>query len=290
MRPDQLPTDDLLVFGGDSVSARPVAELAREVARAMDAYPRFTPTRAGAREPLRALKSGFAAFVEEELARIGDEPFRIIVETPVEDFGGTIDIWADTDLDRRPVTHKVDAGLPLANLDPDGLDAVVALALDAFDALEVFHGFVTTADMQAQRKGIISDATAAGRMAAPRWHDPLYTSLDRVVSDVYWVNHFGPAFVDRWGIDRFKAIGQRLSLRPSGAVAVCAADAPLPVDPTVKRLTDYPWKAPFYSALGIGAFTHETTEAPERGRFVPTLQDHRARSSADSERGHGRPV
>lgn len=290
MRPDQLPTDDLVVVGGDSVSARQVADLARDLARAMEAHPRFIPTRAGAREPLRALESGFAAFVEEELVRIGDKPFRIIVERPVEDFGGTIDIFPDTALDRRPVTHKIDAGLPRAKLDADGLEAVVALALDAFDALEVFHGFVTTADMQAQRKGIISDATAAGRMAAPRWDDPLYTSLDRVVSDVYWVNYFGPAFVDRWGIDRLEAIGQRLSKRPSGAVAVWAADAPPSVDPTVKRLTDYPWKAPFYTALGVGTFTHETTEAPERGRFVPTLQDHRARSSADSVRGHGRPV
>lgn len=281
MRPDQPLTEDLLAIGGDSVSARNVADLAHDLARAMESHPRFTPTRAGSREPLQALKSGFAAFVEEELARIRGEPFRIIVETPIEDLLGTIDIFPDTALDRRPTTHKIDAGLPLGKLDREGLEAVVAFALDAFDALDAFHGFITTADMQAQRKGIISDATAAGRMAAPLWDDPAYTSLDRVVSDVYWVNYFGPAFVDRWGVSRFEATGRPLARRPSGAVVVWAADAPPAVDPTVQRLTDYVWKTPFYAALGVDAFTHETSEAPERGRFVPTLQDHRARGSAD---------
>jgi hypothetical protein len=278
--PHQLPTDDLLVLGGDSVSARQVPDLARAVAGAMEAHERFTPTRAGTREPLRNLRGGFLEFTETELAKSAGRPFRILYGRPDPVLHGTLDIFTDTTLDRRPRTHVIDAGIPLATLDPDGRDAFVAWALDLFDALEVLHGFVTTSDMQAQRKGLISEATERGEMAAPLWSDPLYTSLDRVVSDVYWVNYFGPAFVDRWGPERFAATGARLEERSGGAVALWAAGEPPALDPAVRRLADYPFKQPFYAALGREAFTRESPDMPEPGQHVPTLHEHRARTGS----------
>jgi len=287
MSPDHPGAGDLLVLSGDSVSARPVADLARGVVTATEAHPRYTPTRAGTREPLRKLGSDFGGFVDDELARSADRPFRILFGDPDRFFYATLDLFPDPMLDRAPRTHVVDAALPIASLDAEARDDFAAWALDQYDAIGVFHGYVTTSDMQGQRKSLIAQAFDRGELAPPDWADPTYTSFDRVVSDVYWVNYFGPAFVDRWGIDRFEAIGRRLTRRPSGAVAVWAADAPPGVDPTVERLTDYPWKAPFYAALGIDAFTHETTAAPEPGQFVPTLQDHRAHGSTDPERGKG---
>jgi hypothetical protein len=171
----------------------------------------------------------------------------------------------------------VEASIPLEPLDTAARGDFVAWALDLFDALEVFHGCVTTSDMQGHRNQLIAEAFDRGEIAPPDWDDPLYTSLDRVVSDVYWVNYLGPGFVDRWGSDRFAAIGRPLEERPIGAVAVWATDAPPRVDRSVHRLTEYPWKAPFYTALGLDAFTHETLDVPTPGQHVPTLHDHRNR-------------
>jgi hypothetical protein len=280
MKPHELPTDDLLVLGGDSVSARQVPDLARAVAGAMEANERLTPTRAGTREPLRNLKDGFREFTDAELEKSAGRPFRILFGRPELDLHGTLDIFTDTALDKSPRTHLIDASVPAQRLDAEGRDAFVAWALDLFDALEVFHGFVTTSDMQAQRKRLISDATDRGEMAAPRWDDPLYTSLDRVVSDVYWVNYFGPAFVDRWGPDRFKGVGTRLEQRPGGAVALWAADDPPALDRGVRRLADYPFKQPFYEALGAASFTRESPDLPVPGLHVPTLHEHRARTGS----------
>jgi hypothetical protein len=277
MKPHELEASDLLVLTGDSVSARPVADLARAVADAMDRHPRFTPSRASANEPIRKLAGSFRAFTDDESARTAGRPFRILFARPDCDLDGYLDIFDDTALDSGPRTHVITAGLPLAGLDQDGRDAFVAWTLDLFDALEVFHGYVSTSDMEHQRKSLIAEATDNADMAEQPFNDPLYTSFDRVVSDVYWVNYFGPAFVERWGIDRIRSIGRRCAERSRGAVAIWATDDPPTRDPSIRRLTDYPFKRPFYEALGVEAFTRETPALPERGESVPTLHDHQAR-------------
>jgi hypothetical protein len=275
MKPHEIATSDLLVLTGDSVSARPVADLARAVADAMARHPRFLPTRASANEPIRKLAGSFRDFADAELARTAGRPFRILFARPDGNLDGYLDIFADTAIETRPRTHVVTAGAPLAGLDEQGRAAFVAWAIDLFDALEVFHGFVTTAEMEGHRKALIGAATDRGEMAPPDFDDPRYTTFDRVVSDVYWVNYFGPAFVERWGIGRLRSIGGRADLRPRGAVAIWAADDPPPPDRSIRRLVDYPFKRPFYDALGIEAFTRETLAPPQPGEIVPTLADHR---------------
>jgi hypothetical protein len=261
------------------VSARQVDDLARGIVAASEAHPGFQPTRAGTREPLRKLGAGFRAFVDEALASKTGPAFRILFGDPDRWLLGTLTIVSDPMLDRAPRTHAVDASIPLEPLDMAGRDDFVAWALDLFDALEVFHGYVTTSDMQGHRQQLIAEAFERGEIAPPDWDDPLYTTFDRVVSDVYWVNYFGPGFVDRWGSERFAAVGRRVEARPTGAVAAWATDAPPAVDRSMRGLTEYPWKAPFYSAFGLDAFTHETLDVPNPGHHVPTLHDHRNRSA-----------
>jgi len=277
--PHELPTDELKMAAGDSVSATPVADLVRSVATALQAEPRFAPTRASHREPVRKLgPNGLRGTFDAELERSAGRGFRMLFGGPHEDLHGTLDVFPDTMLDRAPRTHTIDVSVPIADIDTDGIAAFAAWAMGLFDALGVFHGFVTTTNMQAQRKAMISEAVMRGEMAPPRWDDPLYTTLDRIVSDVYWVNYFGPGYVERWGLDRLMAIGVRSVVRPSGAVAIWATEMPLPVDATCLRLADYPFKASFYEALGRRTFTLESLDLPEPGEVVPTLHDHRQRS------------
>jgi hypothetical protein len=276
--PHELPTDDLLVLGGDSVSARPVADLAHAVADALAGNPRFAPTRASRNEPVRALRDrSLREAVDVELQRSGEGPLRLLFGGAGELHGWLV-IFPDPMLDRSPRTHTIDAGVPLAPLDADGVVAFAGWALDLFDALGVFHGYVTTAEMQAQRKAMISEAYERGEMAGSRWDDPLYTVLDRMVSDVYWVNYFGPAFVDRWGSTRFEGLGVRQAARPTGAIAIWATETPPVVEPGYRRLGDYVFKRPFYDAFGTRSFTRESLDLPEPGEVVPTLHEHRRRS------------
>jgi hypothetical protein len=276
--PHELPTADLLVMLGDSVSARPTSELVNDVAAALAGSARFAPTRASTHEPVQAftgsLQDRLAAFVTP-----GAERYWLLFGRDEPALDGTLTIHAELPLDRAARTHVVDAGIPLQELDAEAEDAFADWAIDIFEALGVFHGYVTTADMEAQRKDLISDATRRGVMAPPRFHDPLYTVLDRMVSDVYWVNYFGPAFVDRLGSTALRAPGVRHRTLPSGAIAVWATESPPAVEPAIGRLTDYDFKRSFYDALGSRTFTRESLDLPEPGEVVPTLHDHRRRTA-----------
>jgi hypothetical protein len=274
--PHELPTDVQLMLSGDSISARPVPDLVRDVAAALQAVPRFSPTRASHREPVRTFGAdGLRGRFDAELERSAGKRFWMLFGGPHEDLYGTLDVFPDPSLDRAPRTHNIEVSIPIAALDSAGISAFAEWASGLFDALGVFHGFVTTTDMQAQRKTLIREAVARGEMAPPRFDDPMYTILDRMVSDVYWVNYFGPGYVERWGLERLQAIGVRSDVRSTGAVAIWATEMPPMVDSTARRLADYSFKAPFYEALGRRTFTLETLDLPERGEVVPTLDEHR---------------
>ena len=57
---------------------------------------------------------------------------------------------------------------------------------------------------------------------------------------------------------------------------VWATPTPFVLDDAVTRIDGYPWKLPFYAALGEHAFLHEGMSEGERGEHVPTLDEHRA--------------
>ncbi len=85
------------------------------------------------------------------------------------------------------------------------------------------------------------------------------------------INVYGPAFVERFGA-RLDGLGVRQDRLRNGGIVIWATELPDVYDEAIASHRDYPWKQPFYEALGPGAFLD-----PRRGSdgSVPTWDDHR---------------
>ena len=101
----------------------------------------------------------------------------------------------------------------------------------------------------------------------------------REIWDVYWLNYFGPAYVDHWGQDKIAALGKKYEVTGFGNGGVCVQTTPEPVlaDPEAKGITDYEFKKHFYEVLGYDTFMHETHKPGRPGQYVPILEEHRRR-------------
>ena len=106
-------------------------------------------------------------------------------------------------------------------------------------------------------------------MASPAPPYPTMATDRTSVRDVYWLNAFGPAFVERWGA-RLDGVGVRQIDTSTGGRVIWAADTPFLFDPEVSSTEDYPWKQPFYDALGRDTFVHRTQIGVGAG--VPSLR------------------
>jgi hypothetical protein len=96
---------------------------------------------------------------------------------------------------------------------------------------------------------------------------------DRWVEDVWWITLFGPAYIERWGLETVERLGVARRRLANGGIAIWAAGTP--PDPQASgTIAGYPHKRSFYDALGLETFIHEGLEIPEPGARVPTLADH----------------
>ena len=143
-------------------------------------------------------------------------------------------------------------------------ELVVRLA----DAYGAAYGFAGDLRMAAQQRRDFLRAAADGTGTA----SPPTAFTDRfALRDVHWINVYGPAFVERFGA-RLDALGVRRDRLRNGGVVIWAVELPDVYDEAIASHRDYPWKQPFYDALGPGAFLD-----PVRGSdgSVPTRDDHR---------------
>ena len=142
------------------------------------------------------------------------------------------------------------------------------LAVRLADAFGAAYGFAGDERMARQQRRDFLRAAADGTGTA---RPPTAFTDQFAIRDVHWLNVYGPAFVERFGA-RLDGLGVRQDRLHNGGVVIWATELPDVYDEGVASHRDYPWKQPFYEALGPGAFID-----PVRGSdgSVPTRDDHR---------------
>jgi hypothetical protein len=99
------------------------------------------------------------------------------------------------------------------------------------------------------------------------------TDYERELPDVYWLNYLGPGYVSYFG-DRLEALGVRRESTKTGGLLIWATETPFVLQ-GVDSVADYPWKRPFYDALGRDTFRSETKGRGVPGGRVPMFAAHR---------------
>jgi hypothetical protein len=122
--------------------------------------------------------------------------------------------------------------------------------------------------MPRQQRGEFARASQRRQYApaAPDEHSDRHS-----VRDVYWLNFFGPAYVECWG-ERLSGLGVRREPTANGGIVIWATETPDVYRDDVGSFMDYPWKQPFYEALGRDTFVNAVSASWERR--VPTREDH----------------
>lgn len=165
------------------------------------------------------------------------------------------------------VPHRVRASFLRTTLDePGAVEQVVSLFRALADALDAFYGFATSMDEWDRHRHWTKRAPGGNYF--------------RQVPDVFWLNCFGRAFVDRWpGL-----AGAGVESRPlaSGGRVVRTTETPWTDDPMSVGQYDLPWKQSVLAVMGLEPFMTAADWADE-GVFVPSARDHLDAAPGTSE-------
>jgi len=102
--------------------------------------------------------------------------------------------------------------------------------------------------------------------------------FDREIQDIYWLNYFGPGYVNHWEKNKVEALAieyEVIHLENDG-ICVQTTREPVIADKSMRKITDYPFKKHFYEILGYNTFMHEYHQPGVLGEYVPTLEYHRS--------------
>ena len=88
--------------------------------------------------------------------------------------------------------------------------------------------------------------------------------LDRELSDVHWLNYWGPGYVEFWG-EKLEGLGVRRDRTANGGVIIWSAQTPL------ETIDGEPIRA----ALGRDVFAADRARRGEPGELVPSYEMHR---------------
>jgi hypothetical protein len=186
------------------------------------------------------------------------------------------------------------------NDEPRGRASIIITTLDPTKALYAHTAGATygaswfdSPDRLDEIAGLLrrlAEATGAfyGRAALGAIYDQHNLKLDglppldheREIPDVYWLNYFGPGYLDHFGA-RLERIGVRRVRTENGGLLVWASETPFVLEPG-SRVADYEFKQPFYEALGRDTFRSETQHRGEKGELVPTFDAHRRHAALRS--------
>jgi len=159
-------------------------------------------------------------------------------------------------------------------LEAENLDRFAAWFGRVADGFEACYGYAADHQMAHQQAGEF------GRLRRERRWAPLPPGPEsdmHSVRDVYWLNYFGPAYVEMWG-GRIGGLGARRDATPNGGLVVWAIETPFVYEEGIGSFMDYAWKKPFYDALGLDTFVNAVK--PSWVSNVPTRADHLRRTRA----------
>ena len=159
----------------------------------------------------------------------------------------------------------INFGLTRKHITKEDTNEFRKLFIEIANAIDAFYGESTEHSMIVQRQIQISRQRN------------LSCNFDCEIGDVYWLNYFGPGYVEFWGEQKINHLSEKYQVKHFSNDAICVQTATDPqyADDTATSITDYPWKKHFYEVLGYDTFMHEAQKQGKQGQHVPTLDAHR---------------
>lgn len=268
--------DDEFVGGTILSAVAPVtAEWLLRVGNALDGAGTWRPTCGGGRDPGRSKVSSTAAALTEWFdGWVNKRDGMWFFSDEKSQITGRIDAFAlDPNPGRRPLFQQIEFNARESLFtDLSACDRYAATFAALCGASDAFVGWAAYTPVLRQ------SVDNWMRLRAVRGAAPVVVAADAhhleyVLPDVRWLNYFGPAFIERYG-QRIDGLGIRCDRTANGGVLVWATPTPFVLDEGATTFGHYPWKRPFYDALGA-AFLHEHVAPGSRGEHVPSYADHR---------------
>jgi hypothetical protein len=241
------------------------------VGRAFDSEPSLRPELIDIREPLRNKIGSVEGYFSNSGMHIETEDY-LLGRRQIPRLSGGLSAPSYRDDDLKESPHRLyefsDDGDEEWLRDTANLEVLARLFVRLAGAFQGSYGFVADAQMARQQRGEFS-RTRQKRQFAPA--PPDETSDRHSVRDIYWLNYFGPAYVEFWG-KRVEGLGIRKESTTNGGVVIWATDTPFVYEDGLVSFMDYSWKKPWYDALGRDAFV--STGPAAWDRRVPSREDH----------------
>jgi len=261
--------------------------LLTRLGRALDSEPMLRIERMDTREPIRNFVASAEAYLSDGRELISGEEVlferRLFpkmtgeLRAPAYVAGGGEDdeFVADPEQPHRFRGEMADADRDWL-FDDVNLDAFAQWFARIAAGFDAYYGYAADHQMAHQQAGEFGRLRREKRWAPM----PPGAESDRhSIRDVYWLNYFGPAYIERWG-EHLTRIGPRSLGTANGGVVVWATPTPFVYREDVTSFMDYEWKRPFYDALGRDAFVNALI--PAWVSRVPTREDHIRLLGADS--------
>jgi len=251
------------------------------IGRTIDAFPEFVPTRMGThdrpRTPVATVEEVLVAWAP--VIHPGDyfNQFLWRRRRPPDASGLlwiTGDIWNFPPIGPHQLWLDVDEDWFAEPDRTERLERFAELFRREAEAMDAFWGEAGLTSLRRQKNDFSLAAQAAGTLFFPGMPGTDWDLREHALSDVSWLNYFGPAFVERWA-GALDGLGARRERTANGGLLVWATPTPFVFDGRAQRMTDYAWKRPFYEALGWDTIIHEHWRDPGLGVRVPSYEDHR---------------